>query len=130
MKSYKISSTILTIGVMLSITIISCNNLESKLIQIDNSRKIDLNVNDAYNERGIYILNDKYYLNSSLMLLNSIKKFNIKDDAIWRPQGTTHTPRLSDIEAPFRILKKNNNDSILLIKENDTTIIRLDKAID
>lgn len=115
--------------VILSTTNISCNNLQSNLIQIDNSTQIDLNVNDAYNERGIYILNEKYYLNSSLMLLNNIKNFNIKDDAFWRPEGAKKIPRLSDIEAPFRIVKKSNNDSIILIKESDTTIIRLDKPV-
>lgn len=130
MKSNKMLYRILIFGFILIITMISCNNLQSNLIQIDNSAQIDLNVNDAYNERGIYILNEKYYLNSSLMLLKNIKKFNIKDDAILRLQGTKKIPRLSDIEAPFRIVKKSNNDSILLIRENDTTIIRLDKAVE
>jgi len=130
MKSNKILYRIFTLGVILSITIISCNNLQSDLIQIDNSTQINLTINNAYNERGIYILNRKYYLSSSLMLLNNIKKMNIKDDAIWRPKGTKNIPRLSDIEAPFRIIKKTNNDSILLIKESDTIIVKLGKPIE
>ena len=130
MKSNKILYRIFTLGVILSITIISCNNLQSDLIQIDNSTQINLTINNAYNERGIYILNRKYYLSSSLMLLNNIKKMNIKDAAIWRPKGTKNIPRLSDIEAPFRIIKKTNNDSILLIKESDTIIVKLGKPIE
>jgi len=130
MKSNKMLYRIFTLGVILSITIISCNNLQSDLIQIDNSTQINLTINNAYNERGIYILNRKYYLSSSLMLLNNIKKMNIKDDAIWRPKGTKNIPRLSDIEAPFRIIKKTNNDSILLIKESDTIIVKLGKPIE
>jgi hypothetical protein len=130
MKSKKILYRIFALEVILSITIISCNNLQSDLIQIDNSTQINLTINNAYNERGIYILNRKYYLSSSLMLLNNIKKINIKDDAIWRPKGTKNIPRLSDIEAPFRIIKKTNNDSILLIKESDTIIVKLGKPIE
>jgi hypothetical protein len=130
MKSKKILYRIFALEVILSITIISCNNLQSYLIQIDNSTQINLTINNAYNERGIYILNRKYYLSSSLMLLNNIKKMNIKDNAIWRPKGTKNIPRLSDIEAPFRIIKKTNNDSILLIKESDTIIVKLGKPIE
>jgi len=130
MKSKKILYRIFALEVILSITIISCNNLQSDLIQIDNSTQINLTINNAYNERGIYILNRKYYLSSSLMLLNNIKKMNIKDNAIWRPKGTKNIPRLSDIEAPFRIIKKTNNDSILLIKESDTIIVKLGKPIE
>jgi hypothetical protein len=130
MKSNKILYRIVALAITLSITILSCNNLQSNLIQIDNSTQINLNINDAFNERGIYILNRKYYLSSSLMLLNNPRKFKITDDAIWRPKGVKNIPRLSDIEAPFRIVKKSNNDSILLIKEKDTIIIKIDKSIE
>ncbi|CAC9976262.1 hypothetical protein FLAPXU55_03986 [Flavobacterium panici] len=115
---------------MLIVSQIACNNYQTDLIEIDQSSKLTLKVNRAYNERGIYILNDKYYLNSSLLLPENIKGIHIEDDAIWRPQGATNIPRLSDIEAPFEIFKEKNNDSIYLIKANDTIILRLDKVIE
>ncbi len=115
---------------MLIVSQIACNNYQTDLIEIDQSSKLTLKVNRAYNERGIYILNDKYYLKSSLLLPKNIKGIHIEDDAIWRPKGAKNIPRLSDIEAPFEIFKEKNNDSIYLIKSNDTIILRLDKVIE
>tara|TARA_R110002124_G_scaffold272077_3_gene441077 strand:+ start:91 stop:297 length:207 start_codon:yes stop_codon:yes gene_type:complete len=40
------------------------SNITSELKEINRFTKIDLEVNDAYNERGIYILNNEYFLNS------------------------------------------------------------------
>jgi len=107
----------------------ACNNYQD-LIEIDQSSELNLQVNEAYNERGIYILNNKYYLNSSIILPKDIKGIQIEDDAIWRPNGLKNIPRLSDIDAPFQILKEKNNNSIYLIKANDTIILRLDKLIE
>ncbi|KRB59022.1 hypothetical protein [Flavobacterium sp. Root186] len=106
----------------------ACNNYQD-LIEIDHSSELNLQVNEAYNERGIYILNNKYYLNSSIKLPEDIKGIQIEDDAIWRPNGLKNIPRLSDIDAPFQIFKEKNNDSIYLIKANDTIILKLDKLI-
>lgn len=103
---------------------------QSSLIEIDKSLKIDINVTNAYNERGSYILNNKYYLSSSLILQNNTEKLNIKDNAIWRPEGYKNIPRLSDIEAPFRIIKEKNNNAIKLLRGNDTIILKLDKVIE
>lgn len=108
---------------------ISCNKYQNDLIEIDKSSELNLKVNRAYNERGIYILNNKYYLNSTIILPNNTKKIQIEDDAIWRPSKLKNIPRLSDIEAPFQIFKEKNNDSIYLIKVSDTIILRLDKLI-
>lgn len=113
----------------LIISQIACNNYQTNLIEIDKSSELNIKVNRAYNERGIYILDDKYYLSSSIILPKNTKKIQIEDNAIWRPNRLKNIPRLSDIQAPFQIFKKENNDSIYLIKGSDTIILRLDKLI-
>lgn len=119
------------LGILIISQILYCNyDFQSNLIEIDKSSELNIKVNRAYNERGIYILNEKYFLNSSIVLPKNIKGIQIVDDAIWRPKETKNIPRLSDIEAPFQILKEKNNNSIYLIKANDTIILRLDKLIE
>src|SRR5690606_33983144 len=87
------------------------------LFSLLNLKNIFLKVDDAYNEHRIYILNSKYFLNSSSNVIEN--DFGLaKDDAIWRPNYLKFNPCIADISAPFEIQKKENNDSILLIKDN------------
>ncbi len=87
----------------------------SNLTPIVKEKTISLKVEYAYNEHGIYILNSKYFLNGSSNIIG--KDFGLaKDPAIWRL--FEFIPCIDDISAPFEILKKENNDTILLIKDN------------
>ncbi len=76
---------------------------------------ISLKVEYAYNEHGIYILDSEFFVNGSSNIIGNHFGF-AKDPAIWRPHK--FKPSISDISAPFEILKKENNDTILLIKNN------------
>lgn len=96
----------------------------SKLNPILKEKSISLKVEDAYNEHGIYILNSKYFLDGSSNIIGNDFGF-AKDDAIWRPNHLKFIPCIADIPAPFEILKKENNDTILLIKDNDELEILL-----
>ncbi|RUT71686.1 hypothetical protein D0817_03095 [Flavobacterium cupreum] len=118
----------LTLGIIIFMYLISINNtIQSEISAIQYEDKIDnLRVKKAYNERGIYILNDQYYVNSSTFIVgtNTIK---IEDDAIWRPKGSEHKPRISDIEAPFIISKNKNSDTIFIQKDGSTISLLLSK---
>jgi hypothetical protein len=107
----------LIIGLVIFVYLISINeSYQSELKEINFENNLNVKVEKAYNERGIYILNDTYYLKSATFVIgdNAIK---IKDDAIWRPKGSKHIPRISDISAPFTISKKKNTDTIFVEKD-------------
>lgn len=132
MQSKKIIVAILfLIGLSVMIYIVQKENLfKSELIEINNELKLDITVTKAYNDRGIYILNDIYYLPSSLSLENHAEKFVAKDDAVWRPKGNKFLPRLSNIEAPFKLIKEEHTEKIQIIKDKDTILLKLNKNLE
>ncbi len=111
-----ISVVIIVAGIIFT-TFVSSRNSKfiSNLTPIVKEKGINLKVEYAYNEHGIYILNSKYFLNSSSNIIEN--DFGLaKDPAIWRL--FEFIPSIADISAPFEILKKENNDTIELIKNN------------
>lgn len=120
MNSKKKKFLIMTlIGLIIFVYLITKNHeYESKLKQISFEENINVKVIDAYNERGIYILNDAYFVNSATFIIGE-NTILIKDDAIWRPNNKKHIPRISDIAAPFILTKKKKNDTLTLIKDEN-----------
>ena len=123
MKFYNLTTAWVTVAVIVAgiifTTFVPSRNSKfiSNLTPIVKEKSIFLKVDDAYNEHGIYILNSKYFLNSSSNVIEN--DFGLaKDDAIWRPNYLKFNPCIADISSPFEIQKKENNDSILLIKDN------------
>jgi len=107
----------LVIGVVVFIYLISINeSFQSELKAINFENNFNIKVEKAYNERGIYIINDTYFLNSATFVIGN-SPIKIKDDAIWRPQGSKHILRISDISAPFTINKNKNTDTIFVEKD-------------
>lgn len=129
MKFNKTTIIILSlIGLSIPIfLIINNNNYQSNLVEINSLSSINLNINEAYNERGIYILDNKFYVGENTIIKLDSNKTIIEDDAIWRPKGNKLIPRISDIKAPFRIFKNKNSDTLSLIKDKDTIIILLNE---
>jgi hypothetical protein len=108
---------ILILGLVVFIYLIFINeSYQSKLKEIKFEDNLSLEVKNAYNERGIYILNDRYYVNSATFIIGE-GTIKIKDDAIWRPEGSKHMPRISDVSAPFIIYKNKNTDTIFIKKD-------------
>ena len=101
------------------------SNITSELKEINRFTKIDLKVNDAYNERGIYILNNEYFLNSFTLIKSENWNNIAEDNALWRPKDKKYIPRISDISAPFRILKNKDSNMLKLLKGNDTIILQI-----
>lgn len=107
--------------------IIKNNNYQTNLIEINNLSSVNLSINEAYNERGIYILDNKFYVGENTIIKLDSNKTHIEDDAIWRPKGNKLIPRISDIQSPFHLYKNKNSDTLSLIKDKDTIIILLNK---
>jgi hypothetical protein len=115
----------LFVGLVVFIYLIVINEtFQSKLKQINFEDNLQLKVERAYNERGIYILNDEYFLNSATFIIGK-NTIQIKDDAIWRPKGDKHIPRVSDINAPFLIYKNKNTDTIFIEKDEKRIVLLL-----
>lgn len=118
---------ILLLGILF-ITYISNRDLkfQKQLTKLDYENSFEIDVVDAYNEHGIYILNNKYVLNSATEIIEN-NDFPIEDPAIWRPPGFRFIPTIFDISAPFQISKKRYSDTISLEKEDKTIIVILKK---
>jgi hypothetical protein len=43
-----------------------------------------------------------------------------KTKPLYRPPNKTYQPILYDLDGPYRIIKKANNDTIMIIKNQDT----------
>ena len=129
MKLNKTTIIILSlIGLLIPLyLIIKNNNYQTNLVEINNLSSVNLNINEAYNERGIYILDNKFYVGENTIIKLDSNKTYIKDDAIWRPKGNKLIPRISDIKSPFHLFKNKNSDTLSLIKDKDTIIILLNK---
>ena len=129
MKLNKITIIILSlIGLSIPLyLIIKNNNYQTNLVEINNLSSVNLNINEAYNERGIYILDNKFYVGENTIIKLDSNKTHIEDDAIWRPKGNKLIPRISDIKSPFHLFKNKNSDTLCLIKDKDTIIILLNK---
>ncbi|WP_343617509.1 hypothetical protein [Flavobacterium sp.] len=125
MKKSGIVIIMMVLGFIFSMYFFSIDSKsESELVEIKNETSIKLKVKEAYNERGINILDDKYFLPSSTYILGNDYLLS-KDEAIWRPSNKKYLPRISNVSAPFEIYKNKNNDTLILIKENKKIILLL-----
>lgn len=129
MKLNKTTIIILSfIGLSISLyLIVKNNNYQTNLIEINNLSSVNLSINEAYNERGIYILNNKFYVGENTIIKLDSNKTRIEDYAIWRSKDNKLIPRISDIKSPFHLFKHKNSDTLSLIKGKDTIIILLNK---
>lgn len=131
MKSQNVGIVIvmMILGLLLAMYFSSINTeFQSNLIEISREKSIDIIVSDAYNERGAYILNKKYFINSATYIMGddfSLSKGN--GIVIWNAKGKKYKPRISDISAPFEIHKVNNSDTLRLIKDGKTIVLLLEQ---
>jgi len=124
-KSLYIVIIIISIGLIVMFFLMSKqSDFYDRLEKIVNDKSYDIKVKDAYNERGIYVLNNKYYLNSATFVIGNHYGYS-KDNSIWKPKNAKYRPRISDISAPFIIQKDIDNDTLKLKKEDKTILLLL-----
>ncbi|AXP81619.1 hypothetical protein CJ739_2546 [Mariniflexile rhizosphaerae] len=123
-KSYYLVIVIMVAGLLSSFFLLTRqSNFYNGLEKIHKKNSYDIQVKEAYNERGIYVLNKKYYINSATYVIGNHYGLS-KDSGIWRPENVEYNPRISDISAPFTIKKEIDNDTLTL-KKGDKTILLL-----
>jgi|SRR5690554_553071 len=98
------------------------SDFSESLIKIDKDKSYDIQVENAYNERGAYILNNKYFIASATSIIGSDYGHS-NDKAIWRPKNAKFIPTISNISAPFRIHKEIDNDTVKIDKGNKTILL-------
>jgi len=97
----------------------------SNLTKIVREKNIKLKVKEARNDRGIYILNNRYYLNSGTKVVGEHYGLAI-DHTIYRPENSQYIPVIWDISAPFELEKDADNDTLKLTKRNKTILLILE----
>lgn len=97
----------------------------SNLTKINTEEGVQVDVNKAYNNRGLFILNNKYSMSSETVIISST--LNFKNPALVRFNNHKHIPTIDFIPPPYKLLKKENNDTIKVIKNKDTILLRLKK---
>ncbi|PKQ45186.1 hypothetical protein [Confluentibacter flavum] len=115
-KNYYLVIIMMFLGLLISIYLGSKDlKFQSQLIEIKKESIINIHVEEAYNERGIYILNNKYFIQGAAYVLGSDDGL-AEDKAIWRPNSEKYYPKISDIKPPFTISKNRNSDTIFVEK--------------
>ena len=119
MKSKTIKS-ILLLSLILLCTI-TCS--DSKFKEIIKKDAYNLNVQKVETPRGLLIINGKYFLSNNVEIIKGSEKLGINDESLWRLNKPK--PVLLSIPAPYKLIKKENNDSITIISYQDTIIVKI-----
>lgn len=108
------------------LSLFSSSCTDSHFIEVPAGKAYDINVEKVHNQRGVMILNNTYLLVAiDAKIIKGIDKLGVSDDAIWGI-GKPPVPTLLNVPAPFRLIKKANNDSLVIISNLDTIVARMD----
>jgi len=99
----------------------SCSN--SNGIEITAEGAYNIEVKKTETQRGILIINDKYYLGNNVEIVKGMDKMSVNDLSIWRLNKPK--PSLLQIPAPYRLIKKERNDTIIIISYQDIIIAKI-----
>jgi hypothetical protein len=108
------------------------NLIESYIIKYDD--EVNVKVTSVFNNHNILELNNRDLMISGTYpvinqdeLVNKVKEKNISG-TLWNDPNTSEfKPVLSDIEPPFRLLKKAYSDTLKIIKQQDTILVLMNK---
>tara|TARA_R110000850_G_scaffold203228_1_gene329550 strand:- start:172109 stop:172450 length:342 start_codon:yes stop_codon:yes gene_type:complete len=108
------------------------NLIESNRIKYDD--EVNVKVHSVFNNHNILELNNRDLMISGTYpvinqdeLVNKVKEKNISGRLWNNPNTPEFKPVLSDIEPPFRLLKKAYSDTLKIIKEQDTILVLMNK---
>jgi len=112
-----IAAVFLIFIVMVSIDIYSRKGRILKL-----SEGIDLYPDKIEFDKGVIIINDSIVIAGNAPQITHISSFIVseKTPPLFSTNNNDYIPNLYDLEAPYKIIKKANVDTIIIIKEVDT----------
>ena len=94
--------------------------------QVDRNLKLidQINIDDAdiVHEKGVLIINDSVVLYGSAKQYEEISAYSVteKNPPDYRPSHSKYKPILYDLYGPYKLIKKANNDTLIVIKKGDT----------
>ena len=83
---------------------------------------INLNLINIVRDKGRIIINDSVVLYGSAKQYEEISAYSVteKNPPNYRPSHLKYKPILYDLYGPYKLIKKANNDTLIVIKKGDT----------
>lgn len=128
--NYNNLSTIIILSVIINLCY-SCR-LNSDYYLIEYKDKLDLFTNTLSLEKGEIIINDSILLGGNTFQIKNIGTYVVKEKVkpLYSPPSNPYTPSLYELEGPYHIFKKANNDTIRVIKNLDTMYFKFNSLSD
>lgn len=84
--------------------------------------EINIHSKDIKHRKGILILNDSIATSGMARQYEEISAYSVveKDPPDYRPSHSRYIPTLYDLSKPYHLIKKRNNDTLVVIKSSDT----------
>lgn len=97
---------------------------KSRYSLIDYESEIEIKVIRLKILRDVLIINDTITVSASCKLImnNSNQIISERNSPLWRSSNYQYTPSLGDLSDPYKLIKKSHNDTLVVIKDNDTIL--------
>lgn len=120
MKRIVLSISILVVA--LFITGIYFDRHRQIKISLKVDDEINIHSNSIEHSKGVLILNDSIAVSGAARQYEEIGAYSVieKDTPYYRPSHNKYIPILYDLNKPYRMIKRKDNDTLLIIKSNDT----------
>ncbi len=96
-------------------------------VEIQYEMGYEFTVESAYSNRGSYILNHSYFLDTSAPIITDNKNTisGTTNFNLFKWEYVTSDPVISDVKAPFLFKKQAFNDTIRILIENQEIVLLL-----
>lgn len=91
-----------------------------RLVRLKDS--LQVNTEDIVYRKGLVIINDRYVLSGAIEQIVDISTIRVQEKTkpLYRPKNKSYQPNLYDLDGPYKMTKKADNDTIVITKGADT----------
>jgi hypothetical protein len=91
-----------------------------RLVRLKDS--LQVNAKNIVYRKGLVIINDKYVLSGATVQIVAISTIAVQEKTkpLYRPKNKSYQPNLYDLDGPYKMTKKADNDTIVITKGADT----------